>query len=603
MPLPEGHHWWALIGFVAITLLLTWPIGLELGSAVLDLGDPLLNSWIWSWQVHSLSNLGEVGFFDTNIFYPHSNTLAYSELLLPQLVIAAPVIWTSRNRPASFTAGLVLAFCPFMFNQLAHVQSILAAGIPLSFLFLHRFLDRGRTVDAILFGLSYSLQALANTYYAVYLALFTGLYLLTQIIRRRLWRQRRFWLQLFLVAAIVALLIGPFYLHYFQLKQEMGFSRYLTLPASISSYFATPTINHVYGEVTQLFSGSKTRLFPGLVALVLAAVGLGSRVHRPDASLKADWNRPIHPRRLAAFVIPVLICIEYFSAPIPVLSAPKQSEFPAVYQWLAGRQDDPVFIAYPLHLRDERLRVFFSTEHRRRMVNGYSGFYPPLYKELQSKGHLFPSPGAVKDLQSLGVDLVLVDLDGYRDKRRDRLRSKLDKLRGLEDIGTFGGTVVYRIDQRSEVLRPPTQGELDLIPLDSAQLSMRASVNPESLNKVRDSDRRTFWQSPMRPGEWFELEWREALAPAALQLDISGHPQGYPRGYRVEISGDGERWQVVEEVRDFHPPIADFLRPTDFVLRFDLPSRQIRFLRFVQIGESSRHPWTVVEVNVLIDPS
>ena len=777
LPLSERHHWWALVGFAAITLVLTWPIGLELGSAVLDLGDPLLNSWIWSWQVHSLSHLGEVSFFDTNIFYPHDNTLAYSELLLPQLIIAGPVIWASRNpvlahnvvlmasfiatamgtyfltlywtrnRPASFTAGLILAFCPFMFNHLAHVQLILAAGIPLSFLFLHRFLDRGRTVDAILFGLSYSLQALANAYYAVYLALFAGSYLLVQIIRRQLWKQRRFWLQSFLVAGIIALLIGPFYLHYFQLKEEMGFSRFLTLPASISSYIATPAINQVYGEITQPLSGSRTRIFPGLVALALAAVGLSSRVHRPGANPTPDRKRPpapqrlgwllrildwsvvamtavmvllslgmavdtqwgpvpfhlksignpalvlililaargwlrrrwpgyerepllridrpalpillvtafvlslgtapylflyrwvpgfdslravtrvgvmfmfalamlsaeglvillrrlpSHLRRLVAVLIPILICIEYFSAPIPLVAAPKPRDFPGVYQWLAERQDDPIFIAYPLRLRDERLRVYFSTEHRRRMVNGYSGFFPPLYEELQSKGRLLPSQAAVNDLRSLGVDLVLVDLGGYQDKRRERLKSNLDNLQGLEEICAIEGTMVYRIDPGSADLPPSEQGERELIPLDPAQLSTRASVNVSSLDKIRDGDRRTLWQSPMRAGEWLELEWPETLAVSGLQVDISGRPRAYPRGYRLEISTNGEHWQVLEEVRRFRPPIADFLRPTDFVLRFDFPSRRARFLRFVQTGESTEHPWAVAEIGVLIDPS
>jgi hypothetical protein len=775
--LPEGHYWWALLGFVAITLVLTWPIGLELGSAVLDLGDPLLNSWIWSWQVYSLSHLGEVGFFDTNIFYPHRNTLAYSELLLPQLVIAAPAIWASGNpvlahnlvllasfvatamatyllalywtgnRPASFTAGLILAFCPFMFNHLAHVQLILAAGIPLAFLFLHRFLDRGRTVDATLFALFFSLQALANTYYAVYLSLFAGLYLAAQVSRRRLWKQRRFWLQSLLIAGIVAALVWPFYWHYFQLKQEMGFSRFLTLPASISSYVATPATNHLYGEFTRSLSDSETRLFPGFVALALAAVGLSGHLRRSGEKRMADRTRAPSPRRLrwifriidwlivatagtmvllsfglavhtqlgpvpfhlesvgnpalililllaargwirhrwprnvrapflrldkpalpillvtafvlslgtapylflyrwvpgfdslravtrisvmfmfalallsaeglvlllrrlpsqrrrwVAIVIPALILIEYFSAPIPLVSAPQPSEFPAVYRWLADREDDPVFIAYPLHLRDERLRVYYSTQHRRNMVNGYSGFFPPLYKELRSKGRFFPRQDAVDDLQRLGVDLVFVDLEARREKRRNRIRSTLDEMHGLERIATFENTLVYQIQRHSEPPRPPATPARDLVALDSTALTLRASTNQPSLFKLRDGDRQTRWRSPMLPGEWLELEWPQTRVAAALQLDISGQPQSYPRGYRLEMSQDGDHWQVVEEVREFHPPITDFLRPTDFVLRFDLPARQIRFLRFVQTGESAKHPWTVAEVNVLIEPS
>ncbi len=774
MPQHSRHIWWVLTGFAAITLVLTWPIGAQLGSAVVDFGDPLLNSWILSWEAHSLGSLGKVSFFNTNIFHPHRNTLAYSEMLIPQLILAAPVNWWSgnpvlahnlvlvasfiatamgayllafhftHNVSASFAAGLIFAYSPFMFDHLAHVQVILAAGIPLAFLFLHRFFNGQRTADAVYFALSYAFQVLANAYYAVYLSFFAGLYLIIEVLRRKLWRQRRFWVQMGVAAAIITIMVAPFYLHYFQLKREMGFSRYMSPPAPVFTYLAAPATNHLYGELTRSLGRSEARRLPGLMAMALTVVALRSRVARrksgvrrspaPATAQRQSWrwvrildgaialvailialqalglaidtqlgpirfsvrsmgnpslillilltlrwwmsrrwpgrlppvdlrlSRPTYPiillaafvlslgtapylflyrwvpgfgslravprihvmfmlavailaaegmvivlrklprsrRRMAVAAILLVIGIEYLSAPIPVVSAPRQSEFPAVQQWLAEREDDPVVVAYPLRrLRDEWLRVYYSTAHRRRMINGYSGYIPPLYEELRSKERQIPNQEVVGDLQALGVDLVLIETAKLKARRLERLRSRLARLQGLELIEDFDGTLVYR------VLRPfpdppaPEGRERSTVPLDPESTTLRASSNSDLLSSALDGDRRTFWRAPMVPGEWIEVQWEELAPVVAVELEISGSPLDYPRGVQIETSTDGRQWQTSLTRSDYHPPILGFLQPNDFRLRFEFADTGARFVRVTQTGASSDHPWTVVELSVL----
>lgn len=775
--MPPGRHHWALIGFSILTLICTYPIAVELGNAVQGWGDPLLNSWILAWETHSLAAAGQVSFFDTNIFYPHRNTLAYSEFLIPQLFLALPVIlstgnpilahnivllvsllatamgtyWLAfritRSRSASFAAGLILAFCPFMFSHLQHVQIVFAAGIPLTFLLLCRWLESSRTRDAVLLGLVYAIQVLANAYYAVYLTFFAGLFFLVQLVRSRAWVRRRFWGQALLAGLIAAALIGPFYVRYFQLRQEMGFQRVLPPPTPVTAYLAAPEANRLYGEITAAMGRSEAYLFPGFVATGLALIGLyqwarhSPRRHPPSAKtflhgatpwwrfrvldgligaivililllglgMKIDthlgpvplrvaslrnpilflillsvarlWVRrhwPEHSRPLGvpasgwtyplillsagvlalgtepylflyrwvpgfsslravprihvmfmfalailaaqgmafllrhvagrrrvvlAMALPLLIVMEYFSAPLPVEAAPRPSEFPAVQQWLAEQDEDLVFIAYPLRVKSDILDLYYSTQHWRRMVNGFSGFLPPLFLELASKGQIVPSQGAVRDLQSLGVDHVLVDLGKYRDRRRQRLRSTLEALPELEEVAVFDRTWVYRVVPQPAHPRPSLGRQSDLRPLDVAHLALRASIDSESLNKTVDGNRRTRWRAPMVAGQWLQMEWRETAKVAALELEISGLPHDYPRGYRVETSEDGDRWHPATEEPEYHPPIQDFLQPADFVLRFEWPPRRARFLRFIQTGESAEHLWSVVEIRVLSDPS
>jgi hypothetical protein len=155
--------------FSGLALLMTFPLVLNMGSGVRGLGDPLLNTWILSWNIHKLGQLDFSNFFDANIFFPHKRTLAYSELLLPQSVAAFPVMLIlgnpifahnfallfgliasglgmyflafalTKNHFGGIVAGVIFAFSPFMLAHVLQIQLLTAGGIPMTFLFLHKF--------------------------------------------------------------------------------------------------------------------------------------------------------------------------------------------------------------------------------------------------------------------------------------------------------------------------------------------------------------------------------------------------------------------------------------------------------------------------------
>jgi len=764
---------WVLAAFGLLTLVLTYPIPVQIDRAVKDLGDPLLNSWILASEVRSLSDPEAGSFFDTNIFHPHSNTLAYSETLLPQLVLAAVPILLSdnpvlghnvvllasffltalctyllvmhltRHRLASFTAGLIFAFCPFMFSHLSHVQVIFAAGIPLTFLYLHRFVETGRTTDAVGFAFSYSIQVLANTYYGVYLSFFAGLYFLVSVVRSGRIVARRFWLQLGLMAAIVALLIGPVYLHYFELKSEMGFTRGLPPPRPISAFLAAPEVNRLYGQLTAPLRQHEAQLFPGFIALGLAAVALLGRVRRtkeygtrmgPDEdgetgtwwrfriarwlvmtvalvtlALALGWSldagigpvrlrisslrnplvvlvltltaywwmhrrwpersqrlvptipEPTYPiilltafvlalggppyqllhrwlpgfdslraltrihvmfmlalavlaaeglvillgmgsrrqRRLIAVLIPTLVVLEYFSAPLPVVAAPKAAEFPPVQQWLAALRDDPVIVSLPFRRPAERRRVFYSTLHWHRTVNGFSGFIPPVYEELAFRSRRFPSEPFLLDLAALDVDLVVVETEGYRRRARRQLLNQLRRQQALQSVRDFDGVLVYRL-LPSELEPETTKADQQPMTLiDDPHMRLSASLGTDQLHRIRDGKAKTRWNIPMQPEEWIQIELSEPRKVAGLELDLSGIPRHYPRGYRIQVSIDGEEWTTVRQEQEFRPPITDFLTPVSFTLRLEISPIVTRFVRLVQSGSSNRYPWSISELEVV----
>jgi len=757
-------HLPALAGFVLLTLVLTFPIFIRIDSAIFHLvGDPLLNSWIWSWEVHSLSTGTATNFFDTNIFFPHLNTLAYSELLLPQLILAGPVILWSRNpilahnlvllasfiataaavyllalrltgsRSAAFVAGIVLAFCPFMIYHVARVQIAFAAGIPVTFLFLHRWLEESKTSDAVWMAVTYALQALGNVYYGIYLTYFGGLYFVVMFLKRRLWRQPRALKQLALAGVVALALIAPFYWHYLPLKREAALSRLPGPPIPITAYLAPSESNRLYGETLKSFGRTEAHLFPGFVAFGLALLAIGSRVKWPETdrarqryrrvqiiealividlvlivlisegrefeglsgplrfristlgtpiwilivlSVLRSWmlhrwptrcrrllptiERPALPillvasfwlslgtgffhlfyrwlpgfdslrgvsrihvmfmlavallaaegfsilrhrfggpqGRIIAGCIPVLILAEYFAAPLPVVAAPERSDFPAQHYWLAEQDPQTTFVAYPLRIRSEELRVYYSTLHWRRSVNGYSGYEPPLYQEIVRLGQRFPTHQAVEDFQALGVDYLIVDLNEAMAKRRRRLLARLQENENLIEVADLDGVRIFSIRPPPRPADGPPGDRCSDLELSGEDLQVRTSTYTHLTERLHDGRRNATWQAPMQPEEWIEVELDRELPICALEIDLGGHARSYPRGYRIEVSRDGTRWESIDSASEYRPTITDFVEPDKMILRFAFPTTRGRWIRIVQTGNDPQILWRVAELRV-----
>src|SRR5512142_2188895 len=99
----------ALGVFLALTLVMTNPLVLHLASAVEDKRDALLNTWIIAWVGHSLLT-DPLHLFNTNIFYPYPNTLAFSETLLPQGLLVLPINLASGNTILGYNSVLLFSF-------------------------------------------------------------------------------------------------------------------------------------------------------------------------------------------------------------------------------------------------------------------------------------------------------------------------------------------------------------------------------------------------------------------------------------------------------------------------------------------------------------
>lgn len=208
-------HILAAVIFCILTLGMTWPLVYHLDTHVTPGPQPALtvlylNLWTLAWNYRWLQ--GEVdSYWDANQLFPHRKTLAYSEpqlgtSLLTYLVVglggntvlaynvavllffwgAAMAVYalcwyilgrmpdvTKHNRCISaITAGILFAFNPYMFRELGILQLLATLFPALCLLGLHRFFDKKRLFDALLFTAGFLGCWHTCAYYGLFLSVF-----------------------------------------------------------------------------------------------------------------------------------------------------------------------------------------------------------------------------------------------------------------------------------------------------------------------------------------------------------------------------------------------------------------------------------------------
>lgn len=319
-------HLTAALLFLALVLILTNPLALHVWNSVEDKQDGLLNTWIAAWVGHALVT-NPLELFNTNIFYPYTNTLAYSEIVLPPSLLALPItlatnnsifgynlawlamLWLdafamyllvfelTRRAEAGWVAGTIYAFNPFNLGNLAQMQLVSLGFLPLALLCLGKFLN-GDTISrsllpprssllAFLFALFFILQALSSFYYALLSGFAVAIYLVWWLIEQRAEffnALRRAIIPLAGSFALIAFVLVPFLLPYFQVQRELGFSRRVEesepFSASLKQFTEVAPENVLYGKalapnpVKRVGGYPLDNLFPGVIAIPLALIGV-----------------------------------------------------------------------------------------------------------------------------------------------------------------------------------------------------------------------------------------------------------------------------------------------------------------------------------------
>jgi Protein of unknown function (DUF3108) len=511
-----------LLVYLVAAIVTTWPLVLHpegLLAAPVGPGDPYLNLWILGWGMQAVlgdpASIVNGRVFDANIFHPATGTLAYSDHLLLQSIVLAPLYAATGNvvlcynvlliasliasalamhlfvrsvvgtTGGAYLAGLAWGFGSYRFAHLLHLQLQSLYFLPLVLLFLHRLVAGRRYRDAVGLGVMTGLQALSSIYYAV----IGGVGLLAAALPLALTAggpgRARVACRFVLAVVIGIALMAPVALVYWRVQQNEGFGRNIyeasRNAAYMDSYLQAPAGNVLYGRTDLLriaedrdrsdppHTGAERELFPGFVLIVLAIAGawLGWRsdgrplvaalvamtvtgfvlslgpdgvrwlyaaLHRYVFGFQAiraparfcvlaifglsglaafGWRElsarshraSCRPRSLATAIL-VCAMLEWIHVPPGLTAAPPLHT--DVGGWLRREQGPGAVAVLPIGIDIESTPAMVqSLEHRRPLVNGYSGQRPPFYAPLVETLSTFPSDESLLALHESDVRFVV----------------------------------------------------------------------------------------------------------------------------------------------------------------------------------------------------
>ncbi len=475
--------------YLALTLLMLWPLPILFTKAIPGDGfDGWQNYWNLWWVSRALLEEHTSPFYTRYLYHPQGVSLLFHTLNIPNgllampfLVLFGPVVAynsivlvssvlsgygafllalkVTKSRQAAFIAGIVYAFSPFRFaHLLGHMQVFSTEWIPFFILALFRAVRGGPLLLPILF---LSLSSLCDWYQALYLALFTALYLAWLA-----WKKHMNLRMAFKIGAIwgfwgIALspLLVPMLLE--MLRYRFMFTppeHALLLSADLLAFITPSEFHPLWGKwaskVASNFTASLSErtVFLGYVPLALALVAwkrrergvylwlitglffllmaLGPYLHVagkilplplpyaflrsiPLVAMARSVSRfslmgtlslgvmaAMGTKQLARRFYPALaflILLEYWPAPYP-FTPPHIHEF---YWRLAQEPGDFAVLNLPMNW-DRPQYLLYQTIHQKRLVSGYISREDPrtLVKRVPVLQHL----------RQLKEDIIKVDL-------------------------------------------------------------------------------------------------------------------------------------------------------------------------------------------------
>lgn len=329
-----------------LAVVCTYPIAFKLDSVGrLTTADGHWSLWCVTWVAHAIAE-DPSDLFNANIFYPHQKTLAYSEANIVPGLLGVPAYlitkspyathnsvvimgfifsfltayalahYLTRHTAASILCGIAFAYCPFIFARTAHIQLLMTFGMPWAMHFMHRLIDRPNWFNAISLGLILVIQALACAYYGIFAGLVVGLGVLYYAYTRGLWKNAAYWGFVFVAAALSVAIVGPFFLPYIDVQQELGFTRTIAdanmFSADIGAWLASSAHAHRWMlRILREWDGWNEVLFPGFLTTILGIAGIwvGLRARRaatPEAKAEAEVSTAARTRETTVFYTIVL---------------------------------------------------------------------------------------------------------------------------------------------------------------------------------------------------------------------------------------------------------------------------------------------------------
>jgi len=265
----------------------------------LDNADTALNTWAIAW-VGITALRDPLNLFHANIFFPERRTLAFSEIMLPQSLMGAPLTWAgidpvvvynllvlagfalsgfamawvvsewTGSRLAGIVGGLGYAFNAHTLVRFGHLQALHVQYLPLALYAMHRTIETAGRRWAGILALALVAQALTSNYLLVMAAIAM---LAAVAVRPDAWRRQSL-LALAGAAAAATLTLAPFLYQYWLVHTEQGlvrtFNEVETYSGTWRDWLSTGGRLHYNWWSHRFMPDTTSSLFPGITVSLLA---------------------------------------------------------------------------------------------------------------------------------------------------------------------------------------------------------------------------------------------------------------------------------------------------------------------------------------------
>jgi hypothetical protein len=418
--------------------------------------------------------------------------------------------WLISKWTGSWWAGIV-AGCLYSFNahqltRFAHLQALHLEFFPVVLFAFDRLLAGAGPRTAWLLGSMFVLQALCSNYTMVFVS--TAL-LMALVVRPEPWHPpaRRLWVVLSVTGVVAVVVLLPFLLPYYRVRQSQGLVRTIEdvrlYSAGWLDYLVTAGRLH-YALWSHRVFENRTALFPGFVAMGLTGVAIVSGLAWRDrrarmalafglagftlsfgaslpayevlhehipllqgvraaarwgmlaltavailagfavAHLEARWRARPWWTAVAVGLVG-LITVEALRAP---LSLVRYGGTAGVH---ARLNQDAVrgIVVFPLyggaHFNRNASYLLDQTRHWKPMVNGYSSFAPQTFFDRAARLQAFPAPQTIAELKSIDVSHVLLHRAPLEAAFGAAAVNGLRAHPDLEFVLEQDGVIIYRI--------------------------------------------------------------------------------------------------------------------------------------------------------------
>jgi hypothetical protein len=309
-----------------------------------------------------------------------------------------------------------------------------------------------------------------------------------------------------------------------------------------------------------------------LCLAVAGALALGYVVER--------WSRF---RRPLIAIVAALVLIEAWPMALPLLEPPA---------WRPAQTSAVARLELPTGSVPDLFALYRATEHRRAVVNGYSGYFAPHYGALQELlGR--KNAAVLGHLASFGELEVVVNHDGDGDRG---WRTFVAGVPAAQLVGENLGYTVYRVPQTAERLRVP---QFSAAPLSLG--GIRASLSQDRVNRMTDGDLITRWDTagPQDPTNVVTIDLGASKQVEGVEMLIAGYLADFPRGLAVDVSDDGTSWAIAWAGEPaLMAYVAALEMPRTVPLRVPLANRGARYIRMRQTGADRVYYWSIAELKV-----